>query len=95
MPNPHNYREFFFLVKNPNNTTNAKAVCKYCSQNNGGVQIAASIPGCFTTNKANLCRTHLSNCIHFNNAHTNDEISEILSRPVDKRKINNPGNMQL
>src|SRR5688572_5813435 len=91
MLNPHCYREFFILINNPNNKTNARAVCKYCSEKNGGAQAAALIPGCYTTNKAILCRSHLSNCINFKNAFNDDEISEILSRPVaeEKRKLKN------
>ncbi|CAJ0842995.1 1313_t:CDS:1, partial [Entrophospora sp. SA101] len=54
MLNPHCYREFFILINNPNNKTNARAVCKYCSEKNGGAQAAALIPGCYTTNKAIL-----------------------------------------
>ena len=94
MLNPHCYREFFILINNPNNKTNARAVCKYCSEKNGGAQAAALIPGCYTTNKAILCRSHLSNCINFKNAYNDDEISEILSRPVaeEKRKLKNNNN---
>jgi len=89
MLNPHCYREFFILINNPNNKTNARAVCKYCSEKNGGAQAAALIPGCYTTNKAILCHSHLSNCINFKNAFNDDEISEILSCPVaeEKRKL--------
>ena len=50
----------------------------------------AVIPGCFTTNKANLCRAHLANCTHFKDAYTSEEVEEFLSQPVaeDKRKLN-------
>ncbi|CAG8734369.1 2251_t:CDS:2, partial [Funneliformis caledonium] len=90
MPTPHKFRNFFSLVPNPNNKSNAKAVCIFCSSKNGGVQAAALISGCFTTNKANLCRAHLANCIHFKNSYTSEEVEEILSQPVpeDKRKLN-------
>jgi hypothetical protein len=89
MPEPHNFREFFNLVNHPNNKSNAKAVCIFCSSKNGGVQAAALIPGCFTTNKANLCRAHLKNCVHFKDTFSSKEITEILSRPVPegKRKL--------
>ena len=84
---------FFNLVPNPNNKSNAKAVCIFCSSKNGGVQAAALIPECCTTNKANLCRNHLTNCIHFKNAYTEEEVEEILSQPVaeDKRKLKELG----
>ena len=93
MPEPHNFRDFFNLVNHPNNKSNAKAVCIFCSSKNGGVQAAALIPGCFTTNKANLCRAHLKNCVHFKDAFSSEEITEILSRPVpeDKQKLDNTG----
>ncbi len=89
MPILHKFRNFFSLVPNPNNKSNAKAVCTFCSSKNGGVQAAALIPECYTTNKANLCRNHLANCIHFKNAYTEEEVEEILSQPVpeDKRKL--------
>ncbi|CAJ0756082.1 6414_t:CDS:2, partial [Entrophospora sp. SA101] len=66
-----------------------ETVCKYCSEKNGGAQAAALIPGCYTTNKAILCRSHLSNCINFKNAFNNDEISEILSRPNKPKRQKN------
>ncbi|CAJ0875614.1 3644_t:CDS:10, partial [Entrophospora sp. SA101] len=72
------------------NTTLPEAtVCKYCSEKNGGAQAAALIPGCYTTNKAILCHSHLSNCINFKNAFNNDEISEILSRPNKPKRQKN------
>src|SRR5437763_1622013 len=61
----HNFREFFTLVKNDNNKSNAKAVCICCSQNIGGLAIAQVTTGCFTSNKARLCRNHLANCKNF------------------------------
>ncbi len=47
MPTPHKFQNFFSLVPNPNNKSNAKAVCIFCSSKNGGVQAAALIPGCY------------------------------------------------
>ena len=90
MPTPHKFRNFFHLVPNPSNKSNAKAVCIFCSSKNGGVQSAALISRCYTTNKANLCRAHLANCIHFKEAYTSEEVEEILSQSVseDKRKLN-------
>ncbi|CAG8833124.1 19203_t:CDS:1, partial [Racocetra persica] len=44
MPKPHNFREFFTLVDNPTNKTNAKAVCKFCILKNGRIQVVASKP---------------------------------------------------
>ena len=58
----YNFWEFFTLVKNDNNKSNAKAVCICCSQNVGGLAIAQVTPECFTSNKARLCRNHLANC---------------------------------
>ncbi|CAB4380184.1 unnamed protein product [Rhizophagus irregularis] len=91
MPEPHKFREFFTLIANPNNKSNAKAVCNYCSAKHGGVQAAALISGCSVTNKANLCRNHLANCNNFKEAFIEEEVAEILSRavPEDKRKLDN------
>ena len=90
MPTPHKFQNFFSLVPNPNNKSNAKAVCIFCSSKNGGVQAVALILGCYTTNKANLCRSHLANCAHFKDAYTSEEVEEFLSQPVAeaKRKLN-------
>jgi hypothetical protein len=84
----HNFREFFTLVKNDNNKSNAKAVCICCSQNVGGLAIAQVTPGCFTSNKARLCRNHLVNCENFKISYSKEEITEILSRsvPEDSKK---------
>ncbi len=79
----HNFREFFILVKNDNNKSNAKAVCICCSQKtDGGLAVAQVTLGCFTSNKARLCRNHLANCENFRNSYSKEEIAEILSRPV-------------
>jgi len=86
MLTPHKFRNFFSLVPNPNNKSNAKVVCIFCSSKNGGVQAVALIPGCFTTNKANLCRAYLVNCIHFKDAYTSEEVEEFLSQPVAEDK---------
>ena len=86
MPTPHSFRNFFSLVPHPNNKSNAKAVCIFCNSKNGGVQVAALIPGCYTTNKANLYRNHLANCTHFKNAYTSEEVEEILSMSVPEDK---------
>ncbi|CAG8799864.1 28024_t:CDS:1, partial [Dentiscutata erythropus] len=56
MPKPHNFREFFTLVDNPTNKTNAKAVCNFCALKNDRTLVAALIPECYMTNKAILCR---------------------------------------
>ncbi|CAB4419113.1 unnamed protein product [Rhizophagus irregularis] len=84
----HNFWEFFTLVKNDNNKSNAKAVCICCSQNVGGLAIAQVTPGCFTSNKARLCRNHLANCENFKSSYSKEEITEILSRsvPEDSKK---------
>ncbi|CAG8544456.1 4713_t:CDS:2 [Racocetra persica] len=88
MPDPYNFREFFTLIQNPNNKSNAKAVCNFCSLKNGGTQAAALIPEYYTTNKAILCRNHLANCNNFKDVFT-EEVEEILSRPVPEDKRNN------
>ncbi|CAG8523347.1 12144_t:CDS:2, partial [Racocetra fulgida] len=44
MPKPYNFREFFTLVDNPTNKTNAKAVCNFCALKNGGIQVAKLKP---------------------------------------------------
>jgi hypothetical protein len=93
---PHNFREFFTLVKNETNKSNAKAVCICCSNKNGGLQAAQNIPGCFTSNRARLCRAHLANCDNFKNAYTEEEVRHILSRSVseDNKQYNNDGDME-
>src|ERR1700756_2676093 len=93
MPKPHNFREFFALVDNSTNKTNAKAVCKFCALKNGGIQAAALKSECFTTNKGNLCRGHLAKCENFKEAFNKNKIAEILARSVaeDKRKTLNKG----
>ena len=61
MPNKkknHNFWEFFVLVKNDTNKSNAKAVCICCMQKVGGLAIAQITSGCFTSNKANKKETH-------------------------------------
>ncbi len=78
----HNFQEFFILVKNDNNKSNAKAVCIYCSQNVRGLAIAQAKPKCFTSNKARLCRNYLANCENFKNLYNKEEIAEILFHPV-------------
>jgi hypothetical protein len=79
---PHNFREFFNLVKNDNNKSNAKAVCICCSEKVGGLAIAQVTPGCFTSNKARLCRNHLASCENFKASYSKEEINEILSRSI-------------
>src|SRR4051794_41901037 len=93
---PHNFREFFILIKNDVNKSNAKAVCICCSQKIGGLAVAQVTPGCYTSNKAKLCRSHLANCENFKTAYSEEEISEILSRSVPedlKKKDFNGGNV--
>ncbi|CAB4391235.1 unnamed protein product [Rhizophagus irregularis] len=84
MKESHNFWEFFTLVKNDNNKSNAKAVCICCSQNVGGLAIAQVTPGCFTFNKTRLCRNHLTNCENFKSLYSKEEITEILSCSVPK-----------
>jgi|SRR6185369_223242 len=92
MPNKkksHNFREFFVLVKSDTNKSNAKAVCICCMQRVGGLAIAQVTSGCFTSNKARLCRNHLANCENFKLTYTNEEVERILSRSVPGDLKNN------
>ena len=53
----HNFHEFFTLTKNPNNATNALAVCNWCIAKHGGLGAAQIKPECYTANHACLCHT--------------------------------------
>ncbi len=75
----HNFCEFFILTKSDTNATNAKAVCIYCSNKNGGLQAAQLVHSYYITNKAKLCRKHLANCDNFKNAYSKEEVSSILA----------------
>ena len=78
----HNFREFFILVKNDKNKSNAKAVCICCSQKiSGGLAVAQITPGCFTSNKARLCCNHFANCENFKLTYTK-VVKKNLSHPV-------------
>ena len=85
---PHNFRAFFTLVKNPNNSTNALAVCNWCITKHGGLSAAQVKPECCTSNRACLCRSHLAKCPNFLEYNTNEEIQRILalSVPEDNQK---------
>ncbi|CAG8817908.1 19537_t:CDS:2 [Gigaspora margarita] len=86
----HSFRNYFTLVKNNRNKSNAIAVCKFCAEEYGEVQAALLVEGAHTSNKRNLCRNHLAKCENFKSKYNPDEQNEILSLPVaedKKRKI--------
>ena len=57
--------------------------------------IAQINPNCFVSNKAKLCRSHLSKCLNFAEEYNEDEIKEIISRsiPEDEKKVPNQKNI--
>ena|SRR5581483_2719119 len=85
---PHNFRPFFTLIKNPNNITNALAVCNWCITKHGGLGATQVRPECYTANRARLCRNHLAKCPNFHQDNTPEEVQRILalSVPEDKKK---------
>ena len=85
---PHNFRAYFTLVKNPNNPTNALAICNWCISKHGGLGAAQAKPEWYTVNRARLCRKNLFKCSAFHEANTAEEVERILalSIPEDKRK---------
>ncbi|CAB5312113.1 unnamed protein product [Rhizophagus irregularis] len=84
----HNFRPYFTLIKNPNNYTNALAVCNYCITKHGGIGAAQIKPECYTVNRTRLCRSHLAKCSNFREYVDDDEVQEILalSVPEDNKK---------
>ena len=85
---PHNFRVYFTLIKNPNNPTNALAVCNFCIRKYGGLGATQVKPDCYTSNRARLCRNHLAKCSNFHEYNTPEEVQKILnlSVPEDKKK---------
>ncbi|CAG8700513.1 3003_t:CDS:2, partial [Ambispora leptoticha] len=83
----HNFREFFHLVDPENPKVNKKAVCLSCVRKYT-LPVALTKPECFVSNKAKLCRGHLRNCENFKADYNEDEVLEILLRPIpeDARK---------
>jgi hypothetical protein len=47
----HSFRNYFTLVKNVRNKSNATAVCNFCAAEYGGVQAALLISGASAANK--------------------------------------------
>ena len=97
----HNFRTYFTLVKNPNNVSNALAVCNWCIAKHGGLGAAQIKPECCTANRARLCRSHLAKCSNFHEYNTSEEAQRILALSVpedDKKKrkkqSNEDGNIQ-
>ncbi|PKK57875.1 hypothetical protein RhiirC2_797250 [Rhizophagus irregularis] len=76
------------ILKNPNNSTNALAVCNWCVTKHGGLSAAQVKPECCTSNRARLCRSHLAKCPNFHKYNTEEEIQRILalSVPEDNKK---------
>ena len=87
-PQPHNFRPYFVLVKNTKNKGNAIAICLSCiNKCDGGIEEAKLKPECFTTNKAKLCRAHLTKCENFKNIYSEAEVKEILNLPIPEDKV--------
>src|SRR3954469_20226570 len=84
----HNFRTYFTLVKNPNNVSNALAVCNWCITKHGGLGAAQIKPECYTANRAHLCRSHLKKCLNFHEYNTSEEVQRILALlvPEDNKK---------
>ncbi|CAG8572020.1 17777_t:CDS:2 [Cetraspora pellucida] len=73
---PHNFRNYFTLIKNPNNPTNALAMCNWCIRKYGGLGITQLKPECCTVNRARLCCNHLSKCEAFREeSETNESVN--------------------
>jgi hypothetical protein len=85
---PHNFRVYFTLIKNPNNSSNALAVCNFCIRKHGSLGVTQVKPECYTTNRARLCRNHLLKCSNFQEYNTLEEVQRILALPTseDKKK---------
>ena len=64
-----------------NPKANKKAVCFLCIRAYT-LPVAITKPECSVSNKAKLCRSHLRTCPNFNLQYNEDEIAEILARPV-------------
>ena len=64
-----------------NPKANKKAVCLSCMRKYT-LPVALTNPDCFVSNKAKLCRSHLRDCYNFKAEYKEDEVLEILARPV-------------
>jgi len=84
----HNFREFFTLADPPKKTSNRRAVCNFCIVEYT-LSVASIRNDCFVSNKAKLCRGHLTKCINFKNQVPDKEREEILARkvPEDNKKV--------
>ncbi|CAG8836329.1 12396_t:CDS:2, partial [Gigaspora margarita] len=78
---PHNFRDYFILQKNPNNPTNALAICKWCIRK-FGISAAQQDSDCYTVNRARLCRNHLSKCKAFHVESDTDESLNLRTNSV-------------
>ncbi|KAF0558080.1 hypothetical protein F8M41_010609 [Gigaspora margarita] len=86
---PHAFRQYFVLISNPNNATNALAVCSSCIKKYGTLEETRVRPECVTSNRANLCQNHLSKCANFKEYVSSEEVQRILNLSVpedDKNK---------
>jgi hypothetical protein len=88
-PEPHNFRPYFTLFKNTKNKGNAIAICNSCINNcDGGLEEAKLKPECYTSNKAKLCRAHLTKCENFKKSFSEEEVKRILKLPIPEDKVN-------
>src|SRR5260363_206917 len=85
---PHAFRQYFVLISNPNNATNALAVCSSCIKKYGTLEETRVRPECVTSNRANLCRNHLSKCANFKEFVSSEEVQNILNLPVHENEKN-------
>src|SRR5581483_1477163 len=83
----HNFHLFFTLIKNPNNSTNALAICNYCISKHGGIAAAQIKPECYTINCVCLCHNYLVKYPNFHKYVDDDEVQKILvlSIPEDNK----------
>lgn len=85
---PHPFRSYFILVNNPNNKSNALAVCKSCISKCGDLEAAKLNPDCYTANRSRLYRAHLIKCENFVADYGEEAIERIkaISVPEDNKK---------
>ncbi|RIA85686.1 hypothetical protein C1645_830412 [Glomus cerebriforme] len=78
----HNFHPFFTLIKNPNNSTNALAVCNYYISKHGSIAAAQIKPECYTVNYTRFCYNHLAKCLNFHEYVDDDEVQKILALSI-------------
>ncbi|CAG8686564.1 15054_t:CDS:2, partial [Dentiscutata heterogama] len=82
----YNFRNYFTLLKNLNNSTNTLAICNWCIAKNGSLEATKIKAECCTSNCGRLCQNHLSKCTNFLEANSAEEIDRILALPVFENK---------